>query len=65
MILKPCPCCGSEPKIVYGNDAYVKCPKCNMRGPGRYGNGSDVADYNDRDNAVMDWNALPRKSKSK
>ena len=62
MNLKPCPACNcTTPEIVYGNDTYVTCPTCHMRGPGHYANGSlDLSEYIDRDIAVKSWNNLPR-----
>ena len=63
--LLPCPSCDfDKPVVVYSNDAYVRCPQCGMRGPGRYpSHPLDTAEHVDRERAIDGWNALPRRPK--
>lgn len=63
--LQPCPHCRhlkkkvDPPVVVYGNEAYVECPNCKMRGPGVYPDIGKYAEAVDRNYVIQAWNSLP------
>lgn len=60
--MKPCPHCNNpDVELVYGNDAYVQCPRCGLQGPGHRCRGSSPAEHIDRERALRCWDDLPRK----
>ena len=59
--LKPCPNCKSTD--LRDHYVYIACNKCYMCGPKENGGHHDAhSDYIDHQNAIENWNNLPRRN---